>query len=58
LGGKILADPVAVSWGPNRLDIFCVGADKALHHKAWDGSNWKPSTTDWESLAKPGTRID
>jgi hypothetical protein len=34
-----------VSWGPNRIDVFAVGMDSALHHKAYDGS-WK----DFESL--------
>jgi hypothetical protein len=35
-----------VSWGPGRLDVFVVGTDRALHHKAWDGTEWK----DFESL--------
>jgi Zn-dependent M28 family amino/carboxypeptidase len=34
-----------VAWGPNRLDVFAVGMDSALHHKAFDGS-WH----DFESL--------
>ncbi|TCC50845.1 Zn-dependent exopeptidase M28 [Kribbella capetownensis] len=34
-----------VSWGPGRLDLFAVGMDSALHHKAFDGS-WH----DFESL--------
>ncbi|MGH2708595.1 MAG: hypothetical protein ACRDJK_09915 [Actinomycetota bacterium] len=37
------------SWGPNRLDIFALGADNQMYHKAWDGA-WVPSPTDWESL--------
>ena len=34
-----------VSWGPDRLDVFAVGMDSALYHKAYDGS-WH----DYESL--------
>ena len=30
----------AVSWGPNRLDVFVKGTDNALHHKWWNGSSW------------------
>ena len=46
----------AVSWGPNRLDIFGIieinrPPNTPLNHKAWDGSRWRPSIKDWESLA-------
>jgi hypothetical protein len=34
-----------VAWGPGRLDVFAVGMDSALHHKAFDGT-WN----DFESL--------
>ena len=34
-----------VAWGPDRLDVFAVGFDSALHHKAYDGT-WH----DFESL--------
>ncbi len=34
-----------VAWGPGRLDVFAVGMDSAMHHKAFDGT-WK----DFESL--------
>ena len=40
----------AASWAPNRLDIFGLGTDNGMYHKAWDGSRWAPSMTDWESL--------
>ncbi|HLI71707.1 MAG TPA: hypothetical protein VKV19_18270 [Ktedonobacteraceae bacterium] len=36
------------SWGPNRLDIFDIGTDSAMYHRAWDGSAWYPSS--WENL--------
>ncbi|MBA2394137.1 MAG: protein kinase [Ktedonobacteraceae bacterium] len=30
--------PTAVSWGPNRLDLFGRGSDGAIYHSYWDGS--------------------
>lgn len=39
----------AVSSGTNRLDIFGLGTDNAMYHKAFDG-RWRPSQTDWEGL--------
>ncbi|HEX4609483.1 MAG TPA: hypothetical protein VH092_14895, partial [Urbifossiella sp.] len=40
LDGKVTDPPVAVSWGPNRLDLFARGTDGAVWHKWWDGQNW------------------
>jgi len=37
------------SWGPNRLDIFGLGTDNQMFHKAWNGA-WHPSPTGWEPL--------
>ena len=37
------------SWGLNRLDIFGLGTDNQMFHKAWDGQ-WHPSQTGWEAL--------
>ncbi|TDD13405.1 Zn-dependent exopeptidase M28 [Kribbella turkmenica] len=34
-----------VAWGPGRIDVFAVGTDSAMHHKAFDGT-WK----EFESL--------
>jgi hypothetical protein len=53
--GRIFTPPVAVSWGPNRLDIFAVSGTSdpmsyPLYHKAWSGSSWQPSQTGWEGL--------
>ena len=39
-GGILIAPPQAVSWGPNRLDVFGIGTDSALYHMAWNGSSW------------------
>jgi hypothetical protein len=35
-----------VSWGSGRLDIFALGRDDQMFHKAWDG-RWHPSPTTW-----------
>jgi Repeat of unknown function (DUF346) len=37
----------AAAWGPNRLDVFGVGGDGALYHKAWTGAEWTPG---WDDL--------
>ena len=46
LGGILESPPVAVSWGPNRIDVFTMGTDSALWHRWWDGAHWGG----WESL--------
>jgi hypothetical protein len=47
-----MSEVTAVSWGPNRLDLFVLGTDHGLWHKWWDGSQWGG----WESLG--GTCMD
>jgi hypothetical protein len=47
--GGILDAPKCVSWGPNRIDCFVRGGDKAMWHIAWDGTQWGR----WESLGSP-----
>jgi hypothetical protein len=37
-------------WDHDRLDVFGIGTDRAMYHKAWDGDAWLPSLKDWESL--------
>jgi hypothetical protein len=39
-----------VSWGPNRIDVFGIGTNGAMFHKAFDGGAWRPSASGWESL--------
>jgi hypothetical protein len=46
LGGTVTSPPTAVSWGPNRMDVFAKGTNHALWHRWWDGSAWGG----WESL--------
>jgi Common central domain of tyrosinase/Repeat of unknown function (DUF346) len=50
LGGATFSPVTAVSWASDRLDLFVRGTDNLIYHKWWDGSNWGPSPTDWESL--------
>jgi hypothetical protein len=35
--------------GPERLDIFALGKDFGVWHKAW-AQRWHPSQTGWEPL--------
>ena len=51
LGGIFNSPPAAVSWGPNRLDIFGLGVNNEMLHKWWDGTDWRPSQTGWEPLS-------
>ena len=41
VGTGIAGDPVAVSWGPGRLDIFARAANGDLLHKFFEGA-WGP----------------
>ena len=52
LGGKMKSVPTVVTWGKDRLDMFVVGTDDGIWHKAWDGTQWWPSNEpdDWEKL--------
>jgi hypothetical protein len=45
LGGIASSDPGAVSWGPDRLDVFVRGADNALWQNSW-ATGW----TGWKTL--------
>jgi hypothetical protein len=49
LNGTFSSPPAVASWGPNRLDVFGLGAGNQIFHKFWDGSSWEPSGG-WESL--------
>ena len=46
LGGVITSDPDAASWASGHLDVFVQGQDRALWHRAWNGTTWAP----WDSL--------
>jgi len=32
--------PAAVSWGEGRIDVFVLGSDNRVWHRAYDGTNW------------------
>ena len=44
---KFLGSPAAVSWGPDRLDVFAVGIDSQIYHKWWY-HEWLPRGEDFE----------
>ena len=46
-----------VSWGPNRLDTFVLGTDRAMYHKWWGGNAWGPSATGYESMGGVCTSV-
>ena len=37
-------DLAAVSWGPDRIDLFWVDADRVLWHRAFDGAWGEPES--------------
>jgi hypothetical protein len=43
---SVQAEAEAISWGPNRIDVFAWGTDNSLLHKSFDGTNglWTPSS--------------
>lgn len=49
LGGQIVGDPDASSWGWGRLDVFARGTNDALHTIYFDGTNW----SGWSNLGGP-----
>ena len=57
LGGWIAggSSPAAVSWGPNRIDVFYAdGKDDSLAHQWWDGSTWSFDDLGGTVTAGPG----
>ena len=44
-GHTIEVSPAAVSWGPERIDLFAVW-DKQVHHRAYQSGTWNPWTED------------
>jgi hypothetical protein len=38
IGGVIISDPSAVSWGAGRIDVAAVGTDYRMYHWWWNGS--------------------
>jgi len=41
----------AVSWGPDRIDLFARNASNSVVHRAWNAGQWSPPINeDWENL--------
>jgi hypothetical protein len=49
-GAPRVSSSPTVAWGPNRLDVFVLGTNRALYHKWWNGSAWGPSLTGYENM--------
>ena len=48
LGGGILSAPAAVSWAPNRVDVFVRGVDNRLYHNFTDTwRDWAPGSYEY-----------
>jgi hypothetical protein len=47
LGGVFTSPPIAVSMSPDRVDVFGLGSDYALHHRYLEGATWSAG---WERL--------
>jgi hypothetical protein len=45
--GGAASDPASVSWGPRRLDVFCLGTNGQLYQRNYNGAVW---SSDWSSL--------
>lgn len=53
VGGTVINKLTAVSWASNRIDLFAIGTDSAVNHKAYSTSigGWQPSSPgDFENL--------
>ena len=46
-----------VAWGPNRIDEFVLGTDRARYHKWWTGSAGGPSVTGYENMGGVCTSV-
>jgi lysophospholipase L1-like esterase len=57
-GEAFIGSPRSVSWGPNSLHVFALGASGNLLLKAWSGTNWVPApASDWLSLGAPSSGL-
>lgn len=48
LGGDFISEPAAVSWGPDRLDVFAIDRQHNLLHRHCDAGYW----SEWEVLGE------
>ena len=55
VGGTIISDPEAVSWGAGRIDVIAVGTDYRLHHWSRAGTGlWSQSTVPTPNVSAVG----
>jgi len=47
--GHFYSPPTAVSWGPQRVDVFALGVDLSMQHIGFTGTAWLPGFN-WEAL--------
>lgn len=51
LGSDLLySPPVAVNWGPDIIDLFCVGEGRALYTQSWRNGGLGSRWSGWERL--------
>ena len=46
MGGELVGQPAASSWGADRIDVFANGRDGELWHIWWNGREWVPWQTE------------
>jgi hypothetical protein len=46
-GGCFIAAPSATKWSPSRTDVFGIGSNKQMYHRAFENGAW---IEDWEPL--------
>jgi hypothetical protein len=57
LKGAGLNAPSAVSWAPNRLDIFAIALDGALYHRWWDNGWGGPENLGGDALVNSPSAV-
>jgi hypothetical protein len=56
LWGPGISHLQAVTWGADRIDLFCRGGSggsnpKSVYHRSWDGAAWSPAPdAEWEDI--------
>jgi hypothetical protein len=50
VGLSFESDPAAVSWGPGRIDVFCVGIDSQIWHNAYAAGENSNMFSGWAPL--------
>lgn len=56
LGGGLVGDPAAISWGPGRFDVFAIAGDEQLWQKTYD-DGWRGWNVVSGGLFNPGVGV-